>query len=110
MTMTIEIDNVTDPALAAEIVGPIYGVRQSAPAGTLAPGDYLPPQPCLATTIWKTTGFRVGRTPQAVRKDAPGHQGKVLLLGPLGVLDGLPPEAIVHVIRRSTSPTDLPTT
>lgn len=71
------------------------------PAAQIRPGDYLPPQRCLRSTQWSRSGFQVGLSTSDVCA-GPDLFQRVLLFGPLGILDVLPHDAVVKVIRRTT--------
>ncbi len=82
---------------AAQANGPVEGVEMSVAAHAIRPGDYLPPQRCLDPTAWQDSGFRVGLRRRNVCLDL--VPGRVLLFGPLGVLDSLTTETAVTVVR-----------
>jgi hypothetical protein len=86
-------------AYTARANGPVIGSQLSASAQSIRPGDFLPPQPCLAASAWADSGFRVGPLPRDVCADLPAGPGRVLLFGPLGVLSSLAPEDSVTVVR-----------
>lgn len=83
----------------AQAIGLVEGSTQTLPAVDLRSGDYLPPQPALDHSAWRGSGFRIGYRPRDVRTDVPLLQGRVLLFGPLGVLDFLAESDLVSVVR-----------
>jgi hypothetical protein len=86
--------------------GEIAGRVVDTPAENIHPGDYLPPQPCLDPTPWQDSGFRVGPRPQDVNQHLARRLNRVLLFGPLGVLDHLNTHTVVTVLR--AEPENLP--
>lgn len=82
---------------AAQANGTIEGVEMSVAAHAIRPRDYLPPQRCLDPTAWQDSGFRVG--PRGRNVCLHLVPGRVLLFGPLGVLDSLTTETAVTVVR-----------
>lgn len=85
------------PAAAADAIA--AGTLVDILVGNIQPGDYLPPQPCLDPTPWQDSGFRVGPRPHDVNQHLARRLNRVLLFGPLGVLDHLPAHAVVTVLR-----------
>ena len=83
----------------ARRLGPVRGTAVQVTAKAILPGDYLPPQPLLHGTAWQESGFRTGGRPDAVRVNLPVLSGRVLLFGPLGVLDSLRNADQVVVVR-----------
>jgi hypothetical protein len=86
-------------AYAASANGPVEGTEMTVVALAVQPHDYLPPQTALNPTAWRDSGFRVGPLGRDVCADLPGAAGRVLLFGPLGVLDVLAHYAVVTVVR-----------
>lgn len=99
----LQIDPAWFAVFAAKANGPVVGLELSVEARTVRPGDYLPSQDCLAETPWHDCGFRVGPLPRDVSFDRRDDGAKVLLFGPLGVLDSLTQQSVVLVVRPGAS-------
>lgn len=99
MRRTSGSPGLVDRLFAAEANGEIAGCAMAVRAEELRPGDYLPPQPCLDPTAWQSSGFRVGPSDRDICLNPALLPDRVLLFGPLGVLESLSNGDVVDIVR-----------